>query len=172
MKHFSEAIRDGAKKRPQCLDGWSDVNDKGEATSCAAVAGLEDLGIATLDGGNVDYKGTYTNETAYDPRAGAYHRIVKITGPVGDLMYNKTFKAPCGCLSHVDWNVLGIIIHLNDEHEWTREAISEWVETVERKLGLWNEEKKEEGQKEVLCTEVAPWDSVFDGSKIEKAKKG
>lgn len=39
------------------------------------------------------------------------------------------------------FDLISVIISLNTEREyrWSREAIAELVETVERKLGLWNE---------------------------------
>lgn len=39
-------------------------------------------------------------------------------------------KATCPAC-RVDSLVVSVIVHLNDEHRWTREAIADWVETVE-----------------------------------------
>ena len=38
---------------------------------------------------------------------------------------------PAGCRDGV-YNVFIGIIHLNDHHRWTREAIADWVEGIER----------------------------------------
>ncbi len=37
----------------------------------------------------------------------------------------------CGCHKYAD-RLFEQIIHLNDYHKWTREAIADWVETVEQ----------------------------------------
>ena len=58
----------------------------------------------------------------------------------------------------------GVIMHLNDDHKMSREAIAEFVEAEERKLGLWDE-KKEEAKAEVVSTEVVNGDCVLSGSK-------
>jgi hypothetical protein len=29
-----------------------------------------------------------------------------------------------------------VVVHLNDDHRWTREAIADWLESQERELGL------------------------------------
>lgn len=40
--------------------------------------------------------------------------------------------SPCPCLRVSNRNNVGdIVIHLNDWHRWSREAIAEWVKTIE-----------------------------------------
>lgn len=40
---------------------------------------------------------------------------------------------PCACATVSSWTALGpLIVHLNDTHTWPREAIAEWVETIEK----------------------------------------
>lgn len=58
----------------------------------------------------------------------------------------------CSCVATL-CDVAGHIVHLNNFHCWTREAIAEWVETVERKLGLWDEVPKVETVKQETRTE-------------------
>lgn len=43
---------------------------------------------------------------------------------------NDKVGLPCGCDS-TDWAWKDVITHLNDSHEWTREAIADWVQTIE-----------------------------------------
>lgn len=45
-----------------------------------------------------------------------------------------TSVQPCPHDCCMSSTVFGAIIHLNDYHGWTREAIADWVETVEVKL--------------------------------------
>jgi hypothetical protein len=39
---------------------------------------------------------------------------------------------------------LGLITHLNDDHHWTREAIADWLETLDRDITLHQKPNKEE----------------------------
>lgn len=50
---------------------------------------------------------------------------------------SKTHQAKCPKCENTDI-LCGIIFHLNDDHRMSREAISEFVECEERKLGLWD----------------------------------
>lgn len=47
-----------------------------------------------------------------------------------DERYQQTV-CPSGCDKVTPEDVSGMIIHLNDCHEWTRKQIADWVETVE-----------------------------------------
>lgn len=46
-------------------------------------------------------------------------------------------RLPCDCTMipglsrNGGWAITTIAIHLNDFHEWTREAIADWVETLD-----------------------------------------
>jgi predicted nucleic-acid-binding protein len=42
---------------------------------------------------------------------------------------------PCPCSKfYVLENVILLIWHLHDMHGWSREAVAEWVETIEKKI--------------------------------------
>lgn len=63
---------------------------------------------------------------AYDA-LGWRDRVCCIDGPLMDF-YGRVISCPaCGTRS----GVTGIMTHLNDNHHWTREAIADWVATVE-----------------------------------------
>lgn len=47
-------------------------------------------------------------------------------------------SSPCGC-DDLKGDVGSIIAHLNDHHGWSREAIAEWVATIESKLAVHRE---------------------------------
>lgn len=98
---LSEAIRLGAMDRPQCVRVMTD----GHAV-CAMGSALVALG--RLDLGN--------QEPAYD--------FLKARFPV----LTRVVASPLGGDVR---NVISQIIVLNDDAGWTREAIANWVETIE-----------------------------------------
>lgn len=169
MKHFSEAIRDGSKKNEQCLIGWTGVKNR-RATTCAAAAGLMDLGLFHEEEGGyiVDHRPT-TGKQFWSAREGRMVYEAETPEDVKKFLYSTGHGIPnCGCNApdSATYNVLGVIIHLNDYHKWTREAISEWVETIERKMGLWDEKAQEDIKTEVINSPVAVGQCVVEGSKV------
>jgi hypothetical protein len=107
---LSEAIRIGAQKRPQGHWDFFTVED-GQVLSCALGAAFE--GIANYDADPAGYRTVYRklNEC-----------------------FSATLDAPTQCpVCHFSTvEVRKIIVHLNDTHRWTREAIADWVETIEK----------------------------------------
>ncbi len=47
--------------------------------------------------------------------------------------------APCGCGR---WPLAGAITHLNDHHDWTREQIADWLDTLPLDMRLFPTEEK------------------------------
>ena len=122
--HLSEAIREGAKLRPQNVRGGFFLQGK----SCA-------IGAASEAIGNVLYGADRSCPASHNEAPSVIWPILKTW-----------MKCPCNgvrCEGSLD----GIIYTLNDNHNWSREAISEFVETVERKLGLWDSPIVEEATK-------------------------
>jgi len=117
MKHFasfSEAIREGAKLRPQGFDRL--LNDKGQ--SCAIGAGLDAMGLldATaeermFDNGELDVY-SYMTET-----------------------HLPSFSCPHPNCDKSYYSLRDCVLDLNDVHKLTREAIADWLESEEEKLG-------------------------------------
>ena len=66
---------------------------------------------------------------------------------------HRYYPLPASCPICMRYNGLAVVvIHLNDDHKWTREAIAEWVETIERVNGLWGEPAKETEDNEAVFT--------------------
>jgi hypothetical protein len=42
-----------------------------------------------------------------------------------DLLENTARRCPAGCKKHLP--IAALMVHLNDDHEWTREQIADWV---------------------------------------------
>lgn len=106
---MSEAIREGAKLRPQAR-GWTIKDGK----TCATGAALE-----AIEG------------TVNESDLGYVERLFSL------YPYTRT-KADCPeACGHYDGDstVLSMIAHLNDVHRWTREAIADWLEEIERAAG-------------------------------------
>ncbi len=71
---------------------------------------------------------------------GAACRAVNMDSGIGQLHYKWPYIT--NEVPHpISGKIRGLneqIAVLNDEDGWSREAIAEWVETIERKLGLWD----------------------------------
>jgi hypothetical protein len=103
---LSEAMREGAKLRPQ---GAHLLFSKGR--SCALGAALEGIGL--------EY-----SETA--------HSLGTVRRKFSILRAPKFCPCPVpNCEDYKDNSLTTIVGHLNDDHEWTRERIADWLETIE-----------------------------------------
>ena len=97
---LADAIAEGAKRRPSQAFGEY-FSAKGG--SCA-------LGAA--------YEGAYAlPEDA--------HRVRPRLDRIFDCLENVRRQCPVGCKKRLPLNA--IILHLNDDHHWTREQIVEWL---------------------------------------------
>lgn len=110
---FSEAIREGAKLRPQAFGRLFTAQK-----SCALGAGVESL-----------FGGLPPSAERYN----CLHEMLRV------YPYLIGVDADCpreslGC-GHVGHPIHSQISHLNDEHGWSREQIADWLETEEEKLG-------------------------------------
>jgi hypothetical protein len=116
--YFSAAIRDGAKLRPQAVEGRGFSSQYARGESCGIAAGLEAL---------------YGREVLREDLAGkrvfeAFPYMDRHTVcPIEGCEFSLGFLGPT--LYEVTW-------HLNDEHHWTREAIADWLFLEEEKLGF------------------------------------
>lgn len=109
MKHFcfSEAIRDGAKRRPQGFNFYFS-----EGGSCAFGAAMEAI------------------FEVRDETPGACVRLYP-------YLDNRSGPCPaCKKRANVYVSVSSMIFHLNDEHKWTREQIADFVEQYEESIGF------------------------------------
>lgn len=107
---FSEAIREGAKIRPQ---GFGELVVGGK--TCAIGAGLEAMGYADIGDSWLD----------------AARKYPYLASRLAD-----GFPCPVSeCFCRPEY-LYRVVIHLNDHHRWTREAIADWLESEEEKLGF------------------------------------
>ena len=132
MRHFcsfSEAIREGAKLAPQAFNLFLR-----EGATCAMGAGIHaclDRPVSPFDffpealrefcWNNPQYKYLVTTQAA--PPCGCEGPLLE--GCV-DLAFYRV----------ADNSLNNLIVHLNNHHRWTREAIADWLETEEEKLGF------------------------------------
>lgn len=132
MRHFcsfSEAIREGIKRRPK--QAYFKMIDF-EGGSCVLGAGAEATLERALPPGGIPN----SEWAAYCPTFRAlYGYLATVAVP------------PCGCaeiegaedsygVRSTRHNLMNIMVHLNNEHRWTREAIADWLESEEEKLGF------------------------------------
>lgn len=102
---LSEAIREGAKRRPQTQNTFFS-----NGASCALGAAYEHLeGFSAL---------------MYDSEDIEFELIVKF--PVLEYAVQSPVDA------EMEDSLFNIISDLNDVRNWTREQIADWVETVEQ----------------------------------------
>lgn len=118
---FSEAIREGVKYGPQIQKHMSRGNGL-----CALGAGARAIGFS-----------------ASALREGCFVELLQLYPYL-----NKRAKCPVGCgkgggVSEFG-GLGGMVAHLNDEHLWTREAIADWLQEEEDKLGFVTLTEKEE----------------------------
>jgi hypothetical protein len=111
---FSEAIRDGAKLR---LQTFTATFSKGG--SCALGAGYEAI---------AGKRGARTGEVR-EAVCAEFSYLQKI-------LFNEcpNLRCPRGSFNYS--HAVDAIVHLNDEHRWTREAIADWLYMEEEKLGF------------------------------------
>lgn len=98
---LAQAILMGARKRPQSFGHYFDK----QGGSCALGAAYEGFGIRL-------------------PRVADWvvpRHIEEIFPCLDDLFV----KCPAGCGERTSLGEL--LVHLNDDHRWTREAIADWV---------------------------------------------
>lgn len=112
---FSEAIRLGAMIRPQAFFTLFDLETQ---SSCALGAAAEAIGVLDLTAQNRFIE----NAKTLVPREWKWAK--------------QTVECPeCG----TDWvsecflgsDVQGVLVHLNNDHRWTRERIADWVALLE-----------------------------------------
>lgn len=101
---LSEAIREGAKLRPQCFGTPFNVG------SCA-------LGAA--------YEATYKETTFSKLLCKEYPLLIKEI-KVPKILQNCYPRTSQVCIS-------SLIANLNDQVRWSREKIADWVEKIEKK---------------------------------------
>lgn len=103
---FSEAIREGSKLRPQAFGDWFD----GNGTCALGAAADAMLGVDHKDG--IDLNEFWPYISTADATCPAC--------------------PSCGVHAHL----AAVVMLLNDSHKWTREAIADWIELEEEKLGF------------------------------------
>ena len=106
---FSEAMRLGAMLRPR--QAFWLLHDPSDNSTCAMGAACEAVGI--LD--TIEYGGRYTGKGPQEWRW-------------------ITMAMLCPACSHFHDQVQALVIHLNNDHRWTRERIADWVEAQETGL--------------------------------------
>ena len=115
---LSEAIRLGAMMRPQ-----GKYNYMMNGRSCAIGAALEAIGIPVRDRGN---------DFSRDNEREALEELKRRPEIKEWSALNKKKNTHCPSCEYVDQgNFSGVISHLNNSHDWTRERIAEWVATIE-----------------------------------------
>lgn len=111
---LSEAIRLGAMLHEQCAGMMELRNSDGDVIATCALGSARAAGFPIKE-----------NRRGYAVEHSADESILcPLRNPDG---------APCRVWDAATIRGLYLVIaHLNDVHEWTREQIADWVETVER----------------------------------------
>ena len=146
---LSDAIRAGSKMHPASKTGWIEKAADGTVRTCALIAAVEGAGIVSYDGQGwrLGPDGRLC-DVKIDPRTG-----VLIDTPSINLEMPEAWKPitdrhelpPCECkIAGVSSEVGVIIWHLHDIHMWSREAVAEWIGTIEEKVARMMEESEEE----------------------------
>lgn len=131
---LSEAIREGAKLRPQSAGsnlGDYSFNERREICSCAMGAAYEAVGLVRP----VDQGKPWPNEI----RKQNVDHIFSLW-PVLNEVVELPVEVCKFCYLFIgqgetDAKLFKVITHVNDYHGWTREQIADWVEGIERQHG-------------------------------------
>lgn len=138
MMRLSEAMRLGSMLAPQ---GFGQMED-GAGNICAFMAAVRAANLPI-------YPPSSFGGAELPTRSSAGTATCSIAIPdewAAVLMRNE--GCPC---CHRGYVVSELIPHLNDVHRWPREKIAtEFVEPIERMLGLWNEPKPQERFAEIF----------------------
>jgi len=102
LKTLSQAIRLGATFRPQCRGTLLDSHGR----TCALGAAVEAI--------KGDVSESHLGESALAERFG--------------LAMRGQERCPVCDEKPVAGSICDVVAHLNDDHEWTREAIADWLE--------------------------------------------
>jgi len=103
MLRLSEAMRLGALLKPQGFGKLYDLRSKGTCAFGAAFDAIGRLHEAVLQCGNLDTEWQPLIDTIV-----VCPHCDRVRGPLESM-----------------------VVHLNDGHQWTRERIANWVETIE-----------------------------------------
>lgn len=133
---LSEAIRVGARMRAASERGWNDAGPDGQIRTCALVAAAEGAGLFTIVGNCVIPGPNWLEPLKGDAiaRDEAEKPCLKSRMPDNWHLITSSIEAPpcpCGKFGVKDL-VMVLIWHLHDVHAWSREAVAEWIETLER----------------------------------------
>jgi len=60
------------------------------------------------------------------------HLATRANDLPGALVVIDNTDFPCGCQFKTAWNVYQAVVHLNDDHKWTREEIADWLEDLHK----------------------------------------
>jgi hypothetical protein len=107
---LSEAIREGAKLRPQAFHAFFI-----DGRSCALAAAIEVAAGRSLD------------EEGEDITTLEVNRVIDEHFP---LLWSEK-NSHCPACERDPGILRSTVEHLNDTHRWTREQIADWVEKVE-----------------------------------------
>jgi hypothetical protein len=133
---LSDAIRGGAKRRPASESGWADVGPDGEVRTCALLAAAEEAGIFMVENGQmVMGPNGRPSGAKVDPREGGEPALSAKMPEDWNPVTMALELPPCACSQHGFLaEVIVIIWHLHDIHRWSREAVAEWIGTIEEKI--------------------------------------
>jgi hypothetical protein len=108
---LSDAIRLGAMMKPQAYE------ESGEQGSCVLRAAADAVGI----------RDQCRDAVRYLDYAALGHRFPEL------LLCS--WRCPA-CKRVTPDNLMHLLYHLNDDHQWTRERIADWVASVEPRVAL------------------------------------
>lgn len=116
---LSDAMRLGAALRPQAFGHLHRHHVREGQTTCAMGAAAEAIGLLRFDETGAALQ---TTDQSID------HSLRRV--------WPWLLKQQCHCgVCPVTGMALAVILHLNDHHRWTREAIAQWVAGIEREIG-------------------------------------
>lgn len=122
---LSEAIRIGSKQTKKTVGQYIARDSDGDDVACAVGAACYAVGFKSNDTRCII---SFFEDTFPILKGFAWGSCCWI----------------CGVSEERLFNLSTMIFHLNDMHDWSREAIAEWVETIEKKIEAKGDDRGQE----------------------------
>ncbi len=139
---LSDAIRVGCKMHAPSEHGWNDFGPDGDVRTCALVAAAEGAGLFTVLGHTFLKGPNWIEPTQIDQNQRAGTPAPGTPGLFSTRLPDEWLQVisaielpPCPCKKFgLKADVMMLIWHLHDMHQWSREAVAEWIKTIEKKV--------------------------------------
>lgn len=135
---LSEAIKVGSQKRAPAEEGWNDIGPDGEMRSCPIFSAAEAYGLLVVEENKVSRGPNWIDPKDTSPgidRGGSPSSTISALPDEWYAVLTAQEIPPCSCQEcSIPGDIIILAVHLYDVHQWSREAIADWIEGVEMRI--------------------------------------